>query len=180
MPTTPPTDTIDTAATDACDAALRALGAGALGDWRGLPVGCTAADLGRVFTGGGDPPGNGRLSTRPTRFRNYRADGQPQPLQVWFDDDDRAILITWIQPSVVGPVKELLATLGAPEAKLDPSIGYHADAHQWIYAGRGLTLYVREHDGTLARASAFPPTTAADYEARLGAHDQREYLPRRR
>jgi hypothetical protein len=168
-----------TAATP-CESALQALGAGSLADWRGLPAGCADADLRKVFTGGGDPAGNGKLSTRPTLFRNYQTPKQPQPLQVWFDDQDRAMLVTWIQPVVDVPVPDLLAKLGAPDAKLDPTIGYHADAYQWIYAGRGLTLYVREHDWTLARVSAYVPTTAADYEARLGAHDQKEYLPRRR
>lgn len=171
MPASPTTD---------CEKALQSLGSGALADWRGLPASCTPAELSKVFTGGGDPPGNGRLSTRPTPFRNYRASAQAQPLQVWFDGEDRAILITWIQPTVSTPVKELLDSLGAPEAKLDPSIGYHADAYQWVYASRGLTLYVREHDWTLARISAYPPTTVADYEDRLGARDQREYLPGRR
>jgi hypothetical protein len=166
-------------ATD-CESALRRLGAGELADWKGLPAGCGTADLGKVFRGGGDPAGNGKLSTRPTRFRNYQAEGQGQPLQVWFDDADRAILVTWIQPSVQGSVKDLLAALGAPEKKLDPTVGYHADAYQWIYAARGLTLYVREHDGTLARISAYAPTTVEDYAARLGARDQKEYLPRGR
>jgi hypothetical protein len=163
-----------------CEAALRLLSAGDLVNWRGLPANCDAARLSAVFTGGGDPAGNGRLSTRPTRFRNYRAAGQPQPLQAWFDEQDRAILVTWVQPTIRGSVKDLLAALGTPEKKLDPTIGYHADAYQWIYAARGLTLYVREADWTLARVSVYPPTTAEVYEDRLGAHDQREYLRRER
>jgi hypothetical protein len=163
-----------------CESALRHLGKGELTDWKGLPAGCGTADLSKVWSGGGDPAGNGKLSTRPTRFRNYRVDTQAQPLQVWFDADDHAMLITWIQPTVEGSVKDVLDALGAPDKKLDPTIGYHADAYQWIYAARGLTLYVREHDWSLARISAYVPTTVEDYEDRLGARDRKEYLPRGR
>lgn len=158
---------------------MRAFAAGDLATWTGLPAGCTDRDLTAEFSGGGGPGGDGRLSHVPAKFRTYSAGDPQRPIQAWFDGSDNAFLITWIAPTVVGDVDALLSTLGEPEHKLAPGIGYHADAHQWIYASRGLTLWVRERRNEIARVAMYRPTTAADYENRLGGRDKTRYLPRR-
>jgi hypothetical protein len=66
--------------------------------------------------------------------------------------------------------------LGSPEHKLHALIGYHPTASQWIYASRGLTLFVREHENEIARLAAYVPTTADQYEWYLGGHDKSHYL----
>jgi hypothetical protein len=162
-----------------CDTAVRALAAGELATWNGLPSGCTDRDLAAMFSGGGDPAGDGRLSNMPTKFRDYSAGDANRPIQAWFDGQDTAFLVTWVEPVVAGDVASLLSALGPPEHKLEPGVGYHADAHQWIYASRGMTLWVREHRDEIARVAVYKPTTAADYELRLGGRDKTTYLPRR-
>ncbi len=161
---------VDTSTT--CAAAIRAFAAGELATWKGLPDGCTDRDISKVFPGGGDPAGVGRLSTKRTKARRYSAADPQQPIEGWFDDADTAFLITWEAPPVVGDVAMLLSALGPPEHKLAPGVGDHADAHQWIYASRGLTLWVREHRNEIPRLAVYRPTTPADYEMRLGGRDK--------
>lgn len=168
--------TVDTSTP--CAAAIRAFAAGQLATWTGLPAGCTDRDLAAVFDGGGDPAGDGRLSHVPTKFRDYSAGDPNRPIQAWFDSADTAFLITWVAPTVAGDVASLLAALGAPEYKLEPGVGYHAGAHQWIYASRGLTLWVRERRNEIARVAVYRPTTPSDYEERLGGRDKTRYEPR--
>jgi hypothetical protein len=160
-----------------CAAALRAFSAGELATWTGLPAGCTDLDLGAVFGGGGLAAADGLLSADQTKFREYPSGDPQQPLIAWFDAADTVILLHRIAPPI-GDVAALLAALGPPEHKLEPGVGHHAAAHQWIYARRGLTLWVRERRNDIARVAVYPPTTAAEYEHRLGGHDKTRYLPR--
>jgi hypothetical protein len=164
-----------------CAAALRSFAAGDLAAWTGLPIGCTDADLAGAFpaSNAGVEAGDGRLSNTPAKFRMYSAVDPLSPVQAWFDAADAAFLITWDAPTIAGDVASLLSVLGAPDRKLDPGVGYHADAHQWIYASRGLTLWVREHRTDVARVAVYAPTTPDDYEARLGGRDKTRYERRR-
>jgi hypothetical protein len=156
---------------------LRRLARGDLAGWSGLPdVG--PAEVTAAFGGVVEEPGNGRLSGVPTRFRTYRVPEQREELWGWFDDEDRVRLLVFDWPSLAAPAPALLETLGPPETKLEPGTGHHADAYQWVYAGRGLTLYVREwrEDGPeIARVAAYRPTTVDDYVENLGATDRTHY-----
>lgn len=179
-PTKEPTKepTVNADPSNPCEAALRSFAAGDLATWSGLPAGCTDRELGAVFGGGGNPPGDGRLSFAPTRFREYPSGDPQQPLIAWFDDADTLILLHRVAPPIAD-VDALLAALGPPEHKLDPGVGHHATAHQWIYASRGLTLWVRERRKEVARVAVYRATTPAEYEQRLGGHDKTRYEPRR-
>lgn len=164
-----------------CTAAVRDFAAGKLVGWKGLPAGCTDRDIASVFSGGGDPAGDGRLSNRPTKFRVYSA-GDPNlepPIKAWFDSADTVTLITWLEPLLSGDAASLLAALGPPEQKLEPGVGYPASSHQWIYASRGLTVWVFEPRTEITRIAVYRPTTPADYEHHLGGRDQMRYWPRR-
>lgn len=157
--------------------ALDDLARGDLAAWQGLPD-SGPAELAAALGGPSEPPGSGLLSGVRAPFRTYRAPAQPEEVWAWFDDRDRARLVVLEWPALVVSAPELLAALGPPEHKLDPAIGHHKDAFQWIWASRGLTLYVREwrDDGPeIARASAYRPTTVADYVDNLGASDETRY-----
>jgi hypothetical protein len=160
----------------ACESVLRKLSAGDFDDWSGLPSQCKPADLAAVLSGG-ERAANGILSNQPTNFRVYQAPNQSEVIQAWFDDDDNVLLITIVSPFIKGDVKALLERFGPPEKKLEQGVGYHADAHQWIYASRGITFYVREHSNEIARVAVYPPTSVEDYINRLGARDQKRYWP---
>ncbi len=161
-------------ASNACANAIRRLAEGRLEDWAGLPEGCRHEDFAAVLEGG-DEPGMGRLSGNQASFRVYTSALQEQPLQVWFTSEGEAFFVTIVAPKLASDVAALLERLGQAERRLDPAIGYHADAAQWVYAGRGLTLYVREHVNEVARLAAYQPGTPEQYEQNLGARDQRHY-----
>lgn len=158
---------------------MRRLASGDLAEWVGLPPDCGPSALSQVFEGG-EAAAQGILSNNRAYFRLYRRAGNEGMIQAWFDDEDHAFLITIVAPDIKGDVKELLERLGQPEKKLGPLVGHHADAHQWVYAGRGLTLYVREHLGEIARVAVYQPTDVEYYEMYLGATDQKRYRPRNR
>ena len=160
-----------------CEKALSLLAAGDLLNRVGLPATCGPAALAAVWTGG-ETLFQGRLSSHPTPFRSYHALEREGTVRAWFDDDDFAFLITIEAPKTKPDVKTLLDRLGPPEKKLDPFVGYHADAHQWIYANRGLTLFVREHLNEMARIAAYRPNSVVFYELYLGATNKRRYKPR--
>ena len=165
-----------------CAAALRDFAAGNLAAWKGLPAGCTDRDIAGVFAGGGDPAGDGRLSNLPTKFRVYSAGdpGLEPPIAAWFDGNDTATLVTWDEPALSGDATTLLAALGPPEHKLERGAGHPASDHQWIYASRGLTVWVFEPRSEITRVAVYQPTTPEDYEWHLGGHDKTRYWPRRR
>ena len=160
----------------ACVTVLRRLSIGDFKNWTGLPGGCTSKEVQLVLSGG-ESSAIGRISDRSTQFRVYESPQHSEVIQVWFDDADRVLLITLVAPTIKGDVNALLRTLGPPERKLEPSVGHHADAHQWIYAGRGITLYVRERSNEIARVAVYPPTTVEQYELKLGANDTNTYWP---
>jgi len=158
---------------------LRRLAEGDFEGWKGLPSDCRPSDLGAVF-GGGESPGNGLLSNQPAKFRVYQFPGQSEDIEAWFQEDDRIILVSIATPTINGDVKALLDTFGSPEKRLEQGVGYHADAHQWIYASRGITFFVREYSNEIARVVVYPPTSVEDYLERLGAKDKKRYWPNTR
>jgi hypothetical protein len=169
----------ESGAVEGCSEVIRRLADGKLAGWSGLPGDCSHQELSSVLSGG-EEEGNGRLSELPVRFRMYRAAKQPELIQAWFDGHGRAFLLTFSNPELSGSHEDLLRDLGPPEAKLEPGIGLHADTHQWIYASRGLTLFVREHLNQIGRIAVYHPTTPSYYEEHLGGRDRPHYLPRDR
>jgi len=149
--------------------------------WRGLSETCRPEDFAAVFDGGEDDA-TGRLSGRSHRFRVYRKAGVSNRIQAWFHMETGDFMVAvFTYPEFDGDTAATLAALGEPEVKLEPLIGAHPDAEQWVYAARGLTLYVRPGDPpAFRRIAVYPPTQPEIYENRLGAHDHRRYHPRRR
>ena len=156
--------------------AFRRLAEGDLEGWKGLPSECGPSDLAAVFSGG-DSAGNGLLSNYPTKFRVYQVPEQSEVIQIWFEENDHVSLITIVAPTIKGDVRALLDSFGPPEKRLEQGAGYHADAHQWIYASRGITFFVREHSNEIARVAVYQPTSVAHYMERLGATDRKRYWP---
>lgn len=157
---------------------LRRFATGDFVDWMGLPKGLTPYELRRLWSGG-ETQIQGRLSGHPTPLRVYHCDEQQWEIHAWFDDDEEIFLLTLDLPTIKGEVADLLRKLGLPDKKLHPLIGYHADAHQWIYPARGLTLFVREHSNEIARVAVYRPCNVEYYEQYLGAHDKKRYYIRR-
>lgn len=159
------------------ESTLRRFAAGDFVDWTGLPKGLTPDKLRRLWSGGARQI-PGRLSSQPTPLRVYRCDEQQWEIHAWFDNNEELFLLTLDLPTIKGEVADLLCRLGSPDKKLHPLEGYHADAHQWIYATRGLTLFVREHSNEIARVAVYRPCSVAYYEQYLGARDKERYFAR--
>jgi hypothetical protein len=167
----------DTTMEESVRRVLEAYAHGDFAQWQGLPL-CGPKDLSAVFGGQVEAPGRGMLSGEPTAFRVYQVAATSKEIWAWFDSEDKTLLLTSIEPVLNLPASDLLAALGVPELTLEAGLGPHADARQWIWAQRGLTLFVREEaeDGPeIARVCAYRRTTPSDYVENLGAHDRTRY-----
>ena len=145
---------------------------GDFAEWEGLPDGTEAADFAAISNEASEP-GQARLGTLPATFRNY--DGGA--LRVWFDQQDRPFLVQAIQPPLARSSRDVLASLGPPEARLERSQSRIPGAVQWVWASRGVSAHVRGEDKIEALA-LFPPTNVEYYETWLGGHERPTYRPR--
>jgi hypothetical protein len=154
---------------------------GDLEGWSGLGDDVTPETLSALAESEGPAAGTGRLSGMPVRFRHY--DGPLGPVTAWFDDHDLAFLLWADRPLLVQGGAAALEALGEPEARLDDSPSRFPGTTQWVWPGRGVTLYVQRADAPTGsnpvRALAlFRPGTLDFYTAWLGADEGPPYLPR--
>jgi hypothetical protein len=161
-----------------CAATVRRLIEGDLEGWDGLPrEGCGHDQISSVLEGGSEE-GTGRLSGLLLSFRIYQSPLQTRPIEAWFAAGGSVVLLTFEEPTLRQGPAALLDSLGTPEATLAGPNSPHPDSRQWVYASRGLTVFVREPNKDIVRIAAYPPVSVSYYERYLGAHDTREYLPR--
>ncbi len=67
-----------------------------------------------------------------------------------------------------GAPADLVAALGAPEAKLPYRIwGFVQPSGQWVWASRGLAAYVDASGAAIRRVAVFSPTDVATYRREL-------------
>lgn len=105
---------------------------------------------------------------------------QRRPLQCFADDAGRISLLR-LEDARLASSGGIAEIFGEPETKI--VLGYpdiYAPADQWIYAARGITLYVLdEKPGAampLSCAAFYKPTTAAEYLEELGGTETRKYF----
>jgi hypothetical protein len=101
---------------------------------------------------------------------------QPQPLQIFIGDGEkiRLLRIEDARPAISLP--DMLKLLGEPGVRRSLRYpDFYAPATQWIYATKGITLYVLdESPGStipLAAVAFYEPTTADDFLANLGGRE---------
>jgi hypothetical protein len=158
-----------------CAKALGDLARGSFAGWRGIPPGCSASDIARLWPEAKEEPAEGKMSGRSLRFCDLSAGVHGHAPTAWFDDRDRVVQISIRNPRILEDVQQLLAGFGDAETKIESGVGYDPDAEQWVYASRGVTFFVRD-DWTVPRVVVYPPTTAADYAENLGASDKKRYF----
>lgn len=162
-------------------AALRAFARRDFHDWRGLAPDTSLSDAVAVFEDDDDWRGAGKLGSerRASRWASVAVEGYEKGVRVWLDED-LVILIDGESPTLATPLPVLLQDIGQPEAKLDSYLGtLLIPESEWVYAGRGLTLYVNPENGILLRVAVFVPTTLDDYRQRLQLDLQTRRLPLR-
>jgi len=143
-----------------CEDARRAIEARQFAGWRGLPVGCTAAEL---F---GIPPdaefGYRKLGTREARQHLLELPGYYRPLVTV--RDSVVVLFDGTNPALDTGLPALLMDLGEPAAKEDFDHGtYKIPAGEWIYPDRGITVFVQTDGSAIMHVAVYAPTTLATY-----------------
>jgi hypothetical protein len=135
----------------------------------GMPADCTLDALAaRIQIDGADRRGVLGQAGHASVYRGARADGYDETVKVWHKDGVVLKLVIDL-PKLVDP-PALLAALGAPDAKLDyyPSTVPRLRAQgAWVYAARGLTLFLSGDGKNVVRFEMYPPTTAAAYQRDL-------------
>jgi hypothetical protein len=133
--------------------------------WQGLPEHATLADVVQLFPLNSDWTGAGRLGSdqdeHPYVYANIP--GFETPVRVWLQDDE-VTLMDVERPAAAGGLDVILRHIGAPDAAEDSYLGtLLLEKSEWIYASRGLTLFVNPENQTLLRLAIFCPSTLDHY-----------------
>lgn len=158
---------------------LESLAALDLSNWTGLPGGISLEQAGERFAIDDDWGGTGQLGSarRQADWYAVEARGFPEGLRLWFSGPE-LILADARHPELSVELEELLAELGSPQARLDAYLGtLLIEGSEWVWADRGLTLYVNPANGRLLRVSVYRPCSLSDYEEALRLNLKRVRLP---
>ena len=72
-----------------------------------------------------------------------------------------------------------MADLGEPDERHDYTFGTLAvDDGEWVYAARGITVFVNTDPDRVLHVALYAPTTATDYAERLRPHLAKRLRPR--
>jgi hypothetical protein len=159
-----------------CRDALVALQQDGAAGWHGLPTGCAPDEL--PITDLDPSPGMADLGLRKAFFRSGGLDGAEA--QVWTTTDEREVLMIAIaQPRLLPTGPAALERLGEPEARLDSARGtVPLPGSEWVYAGRGLAVFVDPDGDAVWRVTLFRSSTLAEYEHEFRVDLLERRLPR--
>jgi hypothetical protein len=160
------------------DMAIQALAERDFSRWSGLPDDGSLIDLTSRFSKQGEWSGVGELGERDAEYLWIDVAGYKNPLRVWYEGD-RVLVIDVENPEIKNPGK-LLVQLGQPEAQLNTwqsLVPRHSG--EWVYAKRGLALFLDPSTRLIFHLAVFPPTTLADYQKNLRINLRMVRLPNR-
>jgi len=153
-------------------------------NWQGLSPDCSAQEL---FT---DIPPDvlSTLADRPTRklgddFRSAAfvlldLAGYYRPMTSF--RDQQLILFDAMNPELEGGFVPLYNDLGEPTEKLDWHYGTLAiPSGEWVYAKRGITVFLNTTADKALHVALYQPTTAQEYQRVLRPHLQKKTRPKR-
>jgi hypothetical protein len=162
-------------------AALRAFARRDFHDWRGLAPNTSLGETAAIFEVDDDWRGVAKLGSdrREATWVSAQVEGYEKAVRVWLDEA-LVLLIDAESPTLLTGLPMLLRAIGTPEAKLDSYLGtFPLPESEWVYPGRGLTLYVNPENGILLRLAVFAPATLDVYRRRLRLDLQMRRLPLR-
>jgi hypothetical protein len=136
------------------------------GAWSGLPRATPLADIARLFPLEDDWRGVGRLGSdlKETRYAYITIEGFEQQVRIWLNEDNNIILMDVEYPTLPFSLSSLLDRLGTPDAKLDSYFGMlFLQQSEWIYANRGLTLFINPENSALLRIAVYASSTLDEY-----------------
>lgn len=142
-----------------CPEAIAALANGDLNRWRGLPDGCTRADVEDMLSlvtseANESSPYSGPLGYAPMP-------GAPSGLTVHYDVGT-VDYITIVGPRFRQPIQD---ALGEPEGKVESYL--EGSREQWVYASLGLACHMKEWEPGVNWLYVFSPTTLEVYKTSL-------------
>ncbi|MBE9183027.1 hypothetical protein IQ268_31320 [Oculatella sp. LEGE 06141] len=155
-----------TTATALCEAALHQLAEQDWSHWQGLPP-CTVSTVTQVFPLASDAIGLGRVGEQTAHFQMLRVPGYAQPVRLWFTGNEQVLLLDVAYPFSSG-LDALLAQWGEPDARLDARWNVVTlPQGEWVYAQRGLALWINPENQVLLHMAAFTPTSLRQYSRLL-------------
>jgi hypothetical protein len=134
-------------------------------NWQGLPKLIQFADVVRLWPVESDWEGTGLLGSEQdehqyhyVRIRDFDRSGR-----VWLQQGE-VILLDVEYPPPTASLDELVGQLGEPEGIQDSYLGtLLIEKSEWIYAQRGLTLFVNPETRMLLRMAAFQQSDLESY-----------------
>lgn len=146
-----------------CESAIRIFAARDFRNWTGLPATCTLEQVTQHLPLLNEGVGLARLGRTKRQFRMLVVGGYDHSVRVWLDGP-RVLMLDVQTPKFTSDVLVVLNELGEPEAKLDYVWGtLPIAAGEWVYAKRGLSLFVEPTGPTVFHLAAFSPTTVDGY-----------------
>ena len=164
---------------DNTQAAIRVFAQRDFRDWQGLAPDTSLSDVAAVFSVGDDLDGAAKLGSerRAATWISTAADGYENGVRIWLDENS-VLLLDGDSPALTTELTAVLESIGEPDAKLDAYLGTFSIAEsEWVYAGRGLTIYLDPEDLTLFRIVVYAPTSLDKYMESLRLNLQTRRLP---
>jgi len=156
-----------------CEQARRRIEQVALEDWDGLPDGCRPETFGA-------PAETEQWALRPLGEEFERAHFRVLEIAGYYRPtisvrDGAVVLFDGMNPAFEGDP----AAFGSPGERLDYAHGtLPVPAGEWVYAERGITLFVNTTADTLLHVALYAPTSVPEYRARLRPHLGKTLRPR--
>jgi hypothetical protein len=163
-----------------CQEARAAIDARRFIGWSGLPAGCSAADMFGIPSDRYRPRDLGR-SFRRVNGQGIKLPGYLIPT-VSIDDNGIVVMFDGNSPELDGGWSALQQDLGSPEAMLDYTNGMSlAPQSEWVYARRGITVFLNKGHDRVTHVAVYPPTTVEGWNTQLEmASDLKITMPPRR
>lgn len=147
-----------------CASALQNFAAREFMSWTGLPDSCSLAEVTQRFRLVSEGYGLTWLGRIKRQFRMLVVEGYDHPVRVW-SDGPRVLTLDVEYPSLSSGVADLLNLLGEPQAKFNYDWRtMRIEKGEWVYADRGLTLFLSSDHSRVFHLVVFPRTTMQGYE----------------
>lgn len=162
--------------------ALQALAARDFRDWHGLAPETSLADVAAVCDADTTWRATAWLGDehQPAEWLSGTCREYEMGIRIWVaPGGHRVLLMDTESPVLRTELPVLLQTLGTPAAKLESYLGtFCLEESEWVFASRGLTLYVNPETLQLLRLAVYPATSLEDYRRNLRLDLQMQRLPR--
>ena len=147
--------------------------------WTGLPESCSLTEVTQQFRLMNEGYGLAALGNIKREFRLLIVEGYDHPIRVWSEGPE-VLMLDVEYPNLVSGRADLLNHLGEPQAKLDYDWGtIQIEKGEWVYADRGLTVFVESDNPTIFHLAVFPRTTMPGYEQNFRLHLGERRFPKR-